>query len=88
MSECEYYASIYHDSSVGHISLGSEKTTIAHAKAIDQSLPELYATVIVFLVRAGEYFSQPLYSMETDFFPMSPYLIPELCTESKLYFTV
>lgn len=78
MSECEYYASIYYDSRVGHISLGSETTTTAYAEVIDRSLPELYATVIVFSVNAAEYFNQPLHSMKIPFHPIVPYLIPIL----------
>ena len=86
MGECEYYASIYYDFKVGHIVLGSEKTTTAYAAAVDRSLPDLYATVIVFTVRAAEYFSQPLHGISIPFQSTISYLVLTLCRESGFYF--
>lgn len=60
MGVCEYFASIYYDESI--VDLGSERTTAVYAEAIKTSLPDLYATVIVFSAQITEYFSESAWS--------------------------
>ena len=51
MSICEFYAGIY-----AGVSLASQSTKNSLQGTLDSALPELYASVIVFAVKARAYF--------------------------------
>lgn len=61
MCICEYFASIYHDAKLSD--LGSQRTSTAYTEAIKTSLPDFYATVIVFSAQISEYFTELSWSM-------------------------
>ncbi|KAF8436097.1 hypothetical protein BGX38DRAFT_1215437, partial [Terfezia claveryi] len=53
MSICEFYAGIY----VGvPLTSGSAANSLQRQRMLENALPELYATVIVFAVKAHAYF--------------------------------
>ena len=62
MSICEFYSEIYNG-----VPLPSKSTTGAFRNMLDSALPELYAAVIVFSIKASTYFKvrgMYMYSMD------------------------
>jgi len=55
MAACEFYASLYTESL--HVTLNSERTTLAFEANLDSALPEFYASILVFSVKAKGYFA-------------------------------
>jgi hypothetical protein len=55
MAACEFYAGLYAESL--HVTLNSERTTLAFEESLDSALPEFYAAVLVFSVKAKGYFA-------------------------------
>ena len=53
MSICEFYASIYNGVSLPSLSLANSRQL---QSMLDSALPELYAAVVVFSVKAHTYF--------------------------------
>jgi len=52
MAECEFYASIYAESL--QVSLSTHQATLSSS---DSALPEFYAAVVVFSIKAKAYFA-------------------------------
>jgi hypothetical protein len=55
MAECEFYASIYAESL--QVTLSSHQTTLSFEESSYSALPEFYAAVVVFSVKAKAYFA-------------------------------
>ena len=55
MAECEFYASIYAESL--QVTLSTHQTTLSFKESSDSALPEFYAAVVVFSVKAKAYFA-------------------------------
>jgi hypothetical protein len=55
MAECEFYASIYAESL--QVTLSSHQTTLSFKESSYSALPEFYAAVVVFSVKAKAYFA-------------------------------
>jgi len=57
MAICEFYANVYLETmQTGHI-LSSDQMTCSLKRSLDSALPEFYATVLVFSVKARQYFA-------------------------------
>jgi hypothetical protein len=54
MAYCQFYASVYAESL--QITLDTDKTTSAFREGMASALPEFYAAVLVFAVKAKAYF--------------------------------
>jgi len=54
MANCEFYANLYAESLQSI--LGSDRTTTALREGMGTALPEFYATVLVFSIKAKAYF--------------------------------
>ena len=55
MAECEFYASIYAESL--QVTLSTHQATQSFKESSDSALPEFYAAVVVFSVKAKAYFA-------------------------------
>jgi len=55
MAECEFYASIYAESL--QVTLSTHQATLSFKESSDSALPEFYAAVVVFSVKAKAYFA-------------------------------
>ena len=53
MATCEFYANVYAETV---IALSSDQMTCRLQQSLDTALPEFYATVLVFSVKARQYF--------------------------------
>ena len=54
---CEFYANVYVETmQMGNV-LSSDKMTYKLRKSLDSALPEFYAAVLVFSVKARQYFA-------------------------------
>ena len=53
MAMCEFYANVYMETGVA---LSSDQMTLSLQQSLDSSLPEFYAAVLVFSVKARQYF--------------------------------
>ena len=53
---CEFYANVYAETLGTGITLSSDHMTRSLQQNLDSALPELYAAVLVFSVKARQYF--------------------------------
>jgi len=56
MAICEFYANVYMETMGAGIALSSDQMTHSLQQSLDSALPELYASVLVFSVKARQYF--------------------------------
>ena len=57
MAICEFYANVYMETmQAGHV-LSSDQMTRSLQQSLDSALPEFYAAVLVFSVKARQYFA-------------------------------
>ena len=56
MAICEFYANVYVESMQIGIALSGDQMTHSLQQSLDSSLPEFYAAVLVFSVKARQYF--------------------------------
>ncbi|KAF8542357.1 hypothetical protein BDD12DRAFT_802957 [Trichophaea hybrida] len=54
MADCEFYANLYAESL--QVTLDSDRTTVAFREGMGSALPEFYAAVLVFSIKAKAYF--------------------------------
>ena len=56
MAICQFYANVYVETMGIGITLSSDQMTKGIQQSLDSTLPELYAAVLIFSVKARQYF--------------------------------
>jgi len=56
MAICEFYANVYLETTQTGFTLSNDQMTYSLQHSLDSALPEFYAAVLVFSVKARQYF--------------------------------